>query len=113
MRNHPPGRWRSYDLLAGANPLPRAAGVYVIFIDDEAVYVGSSVNVAVRFYEHKFRYGYGNNIITPWGDLRNDRKVSVRVRRSKRLGDWAMWEIRLIHRLKPRFNQQHLRKRAA
>lgn len=94
--------------------LPRCAGVYAVYFDNELVYIGQSWNVAARFSEHSIRYGYGRNIITPWIDLPDHTEVKVKVKRTRRLGDWAMDEIRLINRLRPQFNRQHKsgRKRA-
>jgi hypothetical protein len=37
----------------------------------------------------------------------------VKVKQSRRYGDWAMDEIRLICRLGPKFNRQHLQRRSA
>ena len=84
--------------------LPAAPGVYVVFYDSEPVYVGQSNNLRVRVARHNIRFGYARNIITPWGDFPDTTKVTLRFRVSRRLGDWAMWEIRLISRLHPRFN---------
>lgn len=93
--------------------LPRCAGVYAIYFGDELVYIGQSSSVAARLVEHDIRYGYGRNIITPWGDVPEDTPIRVKVKRSRRFGDWAMDEIRLICRLRPRFNRQYkMRKRA-
>lgn len=103
--------WTTYTFPRWA--LPRCAGVYAIYFDDELVYIGQSVDIYNRFSEHSIRYGYAQNIITPWGDLPSTAKVRVKVKRSRRLGDWAMHEIRLIHRLRPRLNRHHKgRKRA-
>lgn len=103
--HHPPGRWVEYDLMQGGR-LPRFSGVYAVMFDGRLVYVGSSVDIANRFSEHKIRYGYGANIITPWCDLPATSRVTIKVRRSRIHGDWAMWELRLIRRLKPQFNRR-------
>lgn len=93
--------------------LPTCAGVYVVFFDGIAVYVGQSRNVANRFYDHSLRYGYAKNIHTPWCDLPSTTRVTVKVKRSRRYGDWAMDELRLIARIQPIYNSQHkARKRA-
>lgn len=107
--------WVTYDLFPrhGLVQLPHCAGVYAIYFDDELIYVGSSTDISNRFCLHKFRYGYARNIHTPWGEVCDEVKVTVKVKRSRRLGDWAMSEIRLITRLKPRFNRQHCRRLAA
>lgn len=107
--------WKTYQLLAciKTEKLPRAAGVYAIYFDETLVYIGQSCNVANRLASHNFRYGYGRNIITPWGDIPDEMLVTVKVGASRRMGDWAMREIRLINRLKPQFNTHHLNRRAA
>lgn len=110
--HHQPGRWREYQLFAGRGSLPRFAGVYAIFFDGTLVYIGSSTDISNRFSEHKIRYGYGKNIITPWCDLPSSTQITIRVKRSVRRGDWAMHEIRLIHRLRPEFNRQHRGRKA-
>ena len=110
---HQPGRWATYDLPGKRGSLPRFAGVYAIYFDDELVYIGSSTDIANRFSEHKFRHGYARNVITPWCDVPDWTRITLKVRRSVRRGDWAMWEIRLIHRLRPAFNRQHRGRKAA
>jgi excinuclease UvrABC nuclease subunit len=100
--------WTRYEILSeGAPRLPRCAGVYAVYFDDDLVYIGQSCNVANRFYEHRIRYGYAKNIHTPWSDVPETVRITVKVKPSRRLGDWAMWEIRLIARLQPIYNQQH------
>lgn len=102
-----------YELFAGRASLPRFAGVYAIYFDDRLVYIGSSVDIANRFSEHKIRYGYGKNIITPWCDVPAETSIVLKVKRSIRRGDWAMWEIRLIQRLRPECNRRLLGRKAA
>lgn len=91
--------------------LPACAGVYVVYIGGRPVYVGQSKNIANRFYDHNLRFGYGRNIHTPWCEVPDSTEVLVKVKKSRRLGDWAMWEIRLIAKLNPIYNSQY-RKRA-
>lgn len=110
--HHIAGRWATYDLMNGLG-IPRFPGAYAIYFGDELVYVGQSNDIGTRFYEHKFRYGYCKNIITPWGDIPESVKVTLKVKRTRVVGDWAMWEIRLIRRLCPRFNQHHRRLKTA
>jgi hypothetical protein len=107
--------WKTYQLLAGARTekLPKVAGVYAIYFDETLVYIGQSCNVANRLTGHQIRYGYGKNIITPWGDVPEETLITVKVGASRRMGDWAMREIRLINRLKPMFNTHHRNRRAA
>jgi excinuclease UvrABC nuclease subunit len=88
--------------------IPAKPGVYVFMVGREAVYIGQSNDLQQRLRQHNVRHGFGGNIITPWGDYRQDELVRVKYRVSRSLGDWAMWEIRLIYRLRPRFNQRYL-----
>jgi excinuclease UvrABC nuclease subunit len=107
--------WTEYRLLEPREriALPKCAGVYVIYFDGRPVYVGQSVNVANRLAGHKLRHAYARYIITPWVDVPDTTRITVKVKPSRRLGDWAMLEIRLIARLQPEFNTHHLRRRAA
>ncbi len=104
-----PGRWQKVAAaragLWGVPDTPNLPGVYVIYFGDELVYIGQSNNIRARFARHNIRYGYAQNIITPWGDVPESVGVFAKIKPSKRLGDWAMWEIRLIHRLQPRLNK--------
>ena len=93
--------------------MPAAAGVYAIYIGGELVYVGQSVDVQNRFHGHNLRFGYSPCILTPWGEYPINTPITVKVKLSRRRGDWAMWEIRLIHRLRPIFNRQYLGRRRA
>lgn len=107
--------WTEYRLLAHreTDKLPKCAGVYVIYLDGRPVYLGQSVNVANRIAGHRLRHSYARYIITPWVDVPDTTRITVKVKPSKRLGDWAMLEIRLIARLQPEYNTHHLRRRAA
>ena len=111
--HHVSGRWLRYELFSGRGALPRLAGVYAVYFDEQLVYIGSSVDIANRFSEHKIRYGYAKNIITPWCTVPASTSITIKVKRSRVRGDWAAWEIRLIHRLRPEFNRQHRGRRAA
>jgi hypothetical protein len=103
----------SYGGSNGRMSIPALPGVYVIYFNDRPVYAGQSANVRTRIGSHKFRFGYGRNIHTPWADIPDTVSVTTKVKITRRLGDWAMWEIRLIARLHPEFNTHHLKRRAA
>lgn len=96
--------WEKRDLPARA--LPNVPAVYAVFIDGSLVYVGQTVDLRNRFSEHNIRYGYARILITPWCDVPETAVLSLRFSRSRKYGDWAMRELRLIRRLKPRFNQR-------
>lgn len=126
-----PGRWIRPTTFA-LDDFPAAAGCYVVLCDPKfdpvlgkppgtcVLYVGQSTNLRARFRQHalsvpqmpaKFRHlpypaGFTS---TPWGVFEN---VRVKYRPSVRYGDWAMVELRLIRRLRPRFNSCPLAKRA-
>ena len=84
--------------------MPKAPAVYAVYIDGTLVYIGQTTDLRNRFYEHRFRYGYAKNIILPWCDVPNTSEVTIKACRGRRYGDWAMRELRLMRRLKPRFN---------
>ena len=99
--------WESYELMNERRKMPSTAGVYAVYFSNDLVYIGSTNNLRNRFSGHAFRYGYGRNIITPWQDLEDDVTVTVKYKQTKKLGEWAMREVRLIHRLRPLFNTHH------
>lgn len=100
-------KWQEFGILPRVGTLPNKPCVYAVYFDGRLVYVGQTNRLQNRFCEHKFRHGYGKEIITPWGDVPGTTRVTIKVGFSIRYGDWAMREIRLIHRLKPVLNQHH------
>lgn len=106
--------WTCFEIFPrhSAPRLPQSPGVYVIYIGGEIVYIGQSVNIRNRICGYNLRYGYSPCIHTPWGDYPAHTPIVAKIKLSKRLGDWAMWEIRLIARLKPMFNR-HFKNRSA
>lgn len=102
------GRWNTFFLLDHhSDLLPHCAGVYAIYFDDYLKYIGSSKNIASRVGQHRIRYGYGKNIHTPWADICSNTVITIKVKPSIKMGQWAMDEIRLIHKLRPEFNCVH------
>ena len=81
--------------------------VYCVKIDGIVVYVGSTRRFRSRFYEHKFRYSYGKTVILPWCEINVGQTLTVKIKQSRKYGDWAMDEIRLIRKLKPIYNKAH------
>ena len=104
-------KWNKFGLFPSSGPLPNKPCVYGVYIDDALVYVGQTNSLSNRFSGHSFRYGYHKAIITPWCEVDIKSRITIKAKFSERLGDWAMWEIRLIRRLKPRFNTHHRNKR--
>ncbi len=79
----------------GALPIP---GVYAIYADGKLAYIGKSVNVRKRLCEHGIRGNKGRCLFGTF-------EIGLKVKYSKRYGDWAMWELRLLRRLKPSLNK--------
>lgn len=102
------GRWFAFDPVH-LPQFPACGAVYVVFFDGLPVYVGQSSNLRRRFFRHQIRYGYGKFTMTPWGHIPDTVKITAKAKFSVRYGDWAMWELRLIKRLRPRFNTAHNR----
>ncbi len=80
---------------------PPRPGCYAIYLDGRLVYVGSTQSLRDRLTTYRIREGYGGGYLTPWGQFDS---VRIKVRRSVRFGDWAMYELRMIRRLKPPLN---------
>lgn len=86
--------------------IPDQPGVYVIFDGDKVLYVGSSCKMRARLHQHGINWAhYSTCLKTPWGFF---RKGNVKFRPSRKYGDWAMVELRLIRRLRPRHNKRHI-----
>lgn len=105
--------WKTIDLYS---KIPEVACCYVIYFVHEyigrIVYVGSTKNLSKRISGHRLRpavllddktkeYSYGITSskmgVAPY--------AIVKYRESLEYGDWAMIELKLIKRLKPKFNK--------
>ncbi len=101
------GRWHTYFYeglicnLADTGLIQNTPGVYVIYGDDQILYIGQSSDVGKRILNHRIRYSYSNYILTPWG---KHLSIKIKVSYSKRYGDWAMRELRLIKKIQPPHN---------
>lgn len=104
-------KWKKFGLFPKENTLPAKPCVYAVYFDDKLVYIGQTNSLSNRFAGHSFRYGYAKVIITPWCEVEHKTKINIKAKFSEKLGDWAMWEIRLIRKLKPFFNTHHRKKR--
>lgn len=83
---------------------PEISCVYAFYINDELVYIGSTVNLKKRMNGYHFRE-IGNETLTPWRRrFGANLKIEVKYKGSKIYGYWLMLEARLIKRIKPRFN---------
>lgn len=90
--------------------LPAVPAVYVFYLGARPVYVGQTRNLKSRMASYGFRYMWVNDARrTQWGTFsaKDDGEFTCKARLSRKHGDWAMWEIRLIRRLKPQFNTTH------
>lgn len=93
-------RWVSFDFGNG-DVFPRKPACYVVYLNGELSYIGQTVDLAKRVSAHGVRWSYGASILSNWGA---HKSVVIKAHFGVRLGDWAMREIRLIHRLQPRLN---------
>lgn len=93
-------RWVDVNISRN-DSIPARGGVYVIYINDRIAYIGQTGNLRARIRSHQFRPTYGNSMHTPWGYF---DVVYGKIKISKRFGDWAMDELRLIRRLQPPIN---------
>lgn len=83
-------------------------GCYVFIHQGKAIYVGQTKNIALRLqYGHRITYGYSRSMFTPWGQLPD---AVIKVKYTRRAGDWLMIEHRLIQRLRPKFNLYGVRR---
>jgi hypothetical protein len=85
-------RWYCGDLEYGG--FPNVPACYVFIVGGQVVYVGSTANLNTRMRQHKNKTR-GRDLPWPHSD------VYVKYRPSKKWGDWAMLELRLIRRLQP------------
>lgn len=102
--------WFKFEPFESCLNLPARPAVYVFYLGDRAVYVGQTSNLKSRMASYGFRYSWGNDTRrTQWGTFSaaDDGEFTCKARLSQKHGDWAMWEIRLIRRLKPQFNTTH------
>lgn len=99
-------RWSTYDCIP---VLPRAPGVYAIYLDGRLAYIGQTVDLRNRLAEHRLRDGYAKNVHTEWGTFKT---LVLKISLSRGYGDWAMRELRLIRRLRPWANRRGLGRKA-
>lgn len=96
-------RWsKKYVVPEEIGRVPKGPGCYAVYFGNDLVYVGSSYQVRNRLSGHRFdscRYSAWTQ--TPWGSA---AKVTVKVRATKKYGEWLMLEARLLRRLAPRHN---------
>ena len=98
--------WKQFDFNDESWLRWSRPGVYAIYGDGQLLYIWQSENIAKRLLSgHKANYAhYSNAIILPWGRFKT---VTIKVKRSRRFGDWLTDEARLIRRLSPPGNVRH------
>ena len=97
-------RWKTFN-TENALEIRNDPGVYVFYdLSRKVLYIGSSAKVGNRVRGH-YQIGYGSDVQTKkWGTFDD---IVIKVSYSRKYGDWAMRELRLIRKLKPLFNQLH------
>jgi excinuclease UvrABC nuclease subunit len=95
-------RWEQLNFSFERTAIPALPGCYVIYLDDELVYVGSTLNLRNRLAAYELYWHCPEDrFSTKWGEY---RKVRIKVKIGGKYGEWAMTELRLIRKLKPKFN---------
>lgn len=102
-------KWQKFCIFPDKEKMHNDPCVYAVYFDNDLVYVGSTNRLSNRFAGHSFRFGYAKVIITPWCEISQDTRITIKARKTKLIGEWAMREIRLIHRLNPVMNTHHRR----
>ena len=105
-KHNQPDGWQEVDLMERRRGLPILSCCYALYFDGELKYIGSTNNLRNRFSGHAIRYGYGRNIISPWCNVSDECKITIKFKPSRKYGDWTMIESRLVMRLQPEFNQK-------
>lgn len=95
-----PSNWKTISVF---NPpdgfdFPRVPACYVVYLEGRLAYVGSTQNLDGRLNKHFSPHRYSAWIDTPWGRFIN---IVVKYKPTRKFGDWAMIELRLIRRLDP------------
>lgn len=103
-----PSRWVTARADEDLFNLPRVSACYVIYASGRLVYIGSTENLRSRVGGYLKVPRYSNEFVTPWG---RHMRVVVKYRPSRRYGDWAMVELRLIRRLQPTGNTRGVRRK--
>lgn len=94
-------KWISVE-LTDQSKFPLSPAVYVVYVNEELYYIGSSVRL-----DYRIRW--------TWMRGRRDHvtllnaKITIKYSLSSRYGDWAMRELRLMKRLQPGSNQMHMK----
>lgn len=103
--------WRYVDPFHAWRFMPAdLPGVYAFSFGPRLIYVGQSRDLRTRLRTHGLysaRDDFGLYVYTPWGIMRSSpaNNVTLRIRVSKRSGDWLMHERRIIARTRPQFNR--------
>jgi hypothetical protein len=109
------GRWRYANAIQ--SNIPFDPGVYVVFAHGRPIYIGSASRLRARILNgHRVKsMGFSGWLQTPWGDFQVDKSDGFHIRfsTSRKYGDWAMRELRLIRRLRPAQNKNHKPREAA
>lgn len=89
-------RFNPMDAARGKwNIFPTSPACYVIYVNSRLVYVGQSMNIRKRMVGHYCR---------PTCVWMKEKQIVMKYRLSRKYGDWAMVELRLIRRLQPNLN---------
>lgn len=100
------GKWIRHAVQKYFPDFGNAAGVYAIFYNGECVYIGSTVNLNERIRSHfqiRKKKFYSNKFYFVKTGVIMDIFM-VAIRKNTRSWEHLMVEMKLIERLKPRWN---------
>ena len=92
-------------VICSHNELFDFPGVYVVYANENVIYVGQSSIPRIRFFHHKI-YKKDGQFITSWGNFFD---FYIKIKYPKNYGKESMIEKRLIYKLRPKFNRQNLK----
>lgn len=81
--------WYTYERF---DIIPRWPCCYAVYLDGELVYIGQTENIFSRIRGHRW---------TRRNWFQSGKKVVIKVKLSRKYGQWAMDEVRLIRKLRP------------
>ncbi len=77
--------------------------VYAVYHKGSLIYIGSSCRVRHRLKEHLRKSSIFFGLERKWP--KPEGHYSFKIKYSQKVGDWAMWELRLINKLRPSLNR--------
>jgi len=108
------GKWitwtSGWDSHHAWDDLPKLPGVYVFMDGSTPLYIGSTCNLRTRLKQHVSNGWHASLYSSGWFDHKqtylHDFRLKVKI--SRRWGDWLMWEARLLKKVPTVHNKRRL-----